>query len=409
MNRSWPTRALGEMCDFQRGLTYAKSDEVEVSGNVVLRATNIDLATNLLSLGELKYISDEVVVPDSKKVKKGSLLICTASGSKSHLGKVAFIDEDYGYAFGGFMGLITTGDELLPKFLYYLMTSEGYRDFIGELSDGANINNLKFDDLKNFRVPVPPLADQRRIIRLLDEALSGLSCARANAERNHQNARALFESHLQSVFTNRGKGWVESILKAITTKIGSGATPRGGEASYKTEGTSLIRSLNVHDFGFRYAKLAFLDESQAAELVNVEVQPGDVLLNITGASVARCCVVPEDVLPARVNQHVSIIRTVASKLDAHFLHYLLISKPYKDQLLQAGEEGGSTRQAITKAQIQEFAVSFPADVQEQKAIAARLDDLREESQRLASIYERKQAALEALKQSLVHQAFAGNL
>ena len=409
MKKGWQTKTIGDVCEFQRGLTYAKGDEVDVSDNVVLRATNIHLATNLLIFDELKYISDKVVVPESKKVKQGSLMICMASGSKSHLGKVAFIDDDYGYAFGGFMGMLTPRNGLLPKYLFHLMTSEDYKDFIGALSDGANINNLTFDKLKVFPVPVPPLAEQQRIVGILDEALAGIATAKANAEKNLQNARALFESHLQSVFIQRGEGWVENKLKSITTKIGSGATPRGGEESYKAEGISLIRSLNVHDLGFKYAKLAFLDDAQADELSNVEVQPRDVLLNITGASVARCAIVPEDVLPARVNQHVSIIRPIADKLDADFLHYLLISKPYKDQLLRTGEEGGSTRQAITKAQIQEFAVEYPATLKEQKTIVAKLDAMLAETQRLTRLYERKLSALDALKKSLLHQAFAGNL
>lgn len=264
-------------------------------------------------------------------------------------------------------------------------------------------------DIQAFPVPVPPLAEQQRIVRILDEAFEAIATARANAERNLQNARALFESHLQSVFTQRGPGWVEKRLESITTKIGSGATPRGGEESYKAEGISLIRSLNVHDLGFKYTKLAFLDDAQAAELSNVEVQPRDVLLNITGASVARCAVVPDDVLPARVNQHVSIIRPIAGELDAHFLHYLLISKPYKDQLLRTGEEGGSTRQAITKAQIQDFSVEYPPTLIEQNTIVAKLDAMLAETQRLARIYEQKLAALDALKKSLLHQAFSGEL
>ena len=154
MKAGWETKALGEVCEFQRGLTYGKSDEVDVSENIVLRATNIDLLTNLLDLSELKYISEKVIVPDGKKVKVGSLMICTASGSKSHLGKVAFIDQDYGYAFGGFMGMVTPGSALHPKFLFHRMTSPDYKDFIASLSDGANINNLKFDDLQRFQVPV---------------------------------------------------------------------------------------------------------------------------------------------------------------------------------------------------------------------------------------------------------------
>ena len=147
MRDGWEIKKLGDLCEFQRGLTYTKTDEVEISDNIVLRATNIVLSTNLLNLSELKYISDRVAVPDSKKVSKNSMMICTASGSKSHLGKVAYIDDDYGYAFGGFMGMITPKSALLPRYLFHLMTSDAYKDFIGKVSDGANINNLKFDDL----------------------------------------------------------------------------------------------------------------------------------------------------------------------------------------------------------------------------------------------------------------------
>jgi type I restriction enzyme S subunit len=405
----WQTKALGDVCDFKRGLTYAKGDEVEISDNIVLRATNIDLNTNLLNLRELKYIDDAIVVPDSKKVKSGSLMICTASGSKSHLGKVAFIDDDYGHAFGGFMGMISPRDELVPRYLFHLMTSGAYKGFIGELSDGANINNLKFDDLRKFPVPYPDCHEQQRIVAILDEAFDGIAAARANAEQNLRNARALFESHLQSVFIQRGEGWASNRLKTITTKIGSGATPRGGEESYKADGVSLIRSLNVHDMGFKYAKLAFLDDAQADDLSNVEIQPQDVLLNITGASVARCCVVPNDVLPARVNQHVSIIRPLADVLAPQFLQYLLISRPYKDKLLKTGGDGGSTRQAITKAQIQDFTVEYPASIDEQMALVAKLDAMLSETRRLESLYQRKLAALDELKKSLLHQAFSGQL
>jgi type I restriction enzyme S subunit len=168
-------------------------------------------------------------------------------------------------------------------------------------------------------------------------------------------------------------GWDRRRLRDVTTKIGSGATPLGGEAAYKAAGISLIRSLNVYDDGFRTKDLAFLDDKQAARLNNVIVEPGDVLLNITGASVARCCVVPNDQLPARVNQHVSIVRPVKHRLLPECLHYMLISRDYKNRLLAVGEDGGSTRQAITKAQIQEFEIELPP-LPEQQRIVAILDE-----------------------------------
>ncbi len=212
MKAGWKIEPLGELCEFQRGLTYTKRDEVAFSDNVVLRATNIDLTTNLLDFAELKYISDSVVVPESKKVKKGSLMICTASGSKNHLGKVAYIDDDYDYAFGGFMGMITPKSELHSKYLFHLMTSKAYKDFIAQLSDGININNLKFDNLREFQVPYPGHQEQKRIVGILDEALEGVATAKANTEKNLQNARDLFENYLQSVFTKHGEDWIESEL-----------------------------------------------------------------------------------------------------------------------------------------------------------------------------------------------------
>lgn len=280
---------------------------------------------------------------------------------------------------------------------------------IDATSTGARMPRANMNAVLGFVFPLPPFPEQKRIVGILDEAFEGIAIAKANAEKNLQNAHAIFESHLQFVFTQRGEGWVENNLKSLTTKIGSGATPRGGEESYKSKGISLIRSLNVHDLGFKYRKLAFLDDVQADELSNVEVQQHDVLLNITGASVARCCIVPMDILPARVNQHVSIIRPIADKLEADFLHYLLISKFYKDQLLQTGAEGGSTRQAITKSQIQDFSIKYPATLREQRSIVADLDAMFAETQRLESIYQQKLAALEELKKSLLHQAFTGEL
>ena len=168
-------------------------------------------------------------------------------------------------------------------------------------------------------------------------------------------------------------GWVKRKLGEVTSKIGSGATPLGGEEAYKTAGIALIRSLNVYDDGFRDERLARIDDVQAAKLSNVIVDAGDVLLNITGASVARCCLAPAHLCPARVNQHVSIIRPIKQKLSSDLLHYLLISKIYKDGLLYAGEEGVSTRQAITKAQLQDFVIEYPESLSEQQRIVGILD------------------------------------
>lgn len=167
-------------------------------------------------------------------------------------------------------------------------------------------------------------------------------------------------------------GWRWYKLKNLTTKIGSGATPKGGEKSYKPCGISLIRSLNVHDCFFKGKNLVFIDDEQANRLKNVVVESGDVLLNITGASIARCCIVPDEVLPARVNQHVTIIRPTEN-VDSKFLNFLLVAPKFKAQLLWQGA-GGATRQALTKKMVEELDISLP-NLPEQKRIVEKVDAL----------------------------------
>ena len=166
------------------------------------------------------------------------------------------------------------------------------------------------------------------------------------------------------------------------TKIGSGATPRGGSEVYLPTGVSLIRSQNVHNDGFFREGLAFIGEKHANELSGVEVQAGDVLLNITGDSVARCCRAPESVLPARVNQHVAIIRPDPERLEPRYLHFYLVSPEKQNQMLSLAG-GGATRNALTKGMIEGFEVPAPT-IDVQRAIAAvlgSLDDKIEQNRR----------------------------
>ncbi len=162
-------------------------------------------------------------------------------------------------------------------------------------------------------------------------------------------------------------------LKDICLKIGSGATPRGGKEAYCDEGISLIRSQNVLDFAFSHDGLAHINEKQAEKLSNVEVKSQDILLNITGDSVARACAVDVRVLPARVNQHVAIIRPNEDEvLSSYILFYLQMMKPY---LLQIAA-GGATRNALTKGMIENLELEVP-DILFQKKIVSILDDIQE--------------------------------
>lgn len=191
--------------------------------------------------------------------------------------------------------------------------------------------------------------------------------------------------------------WRECKLVQITSKIGSGATPTGGGNAYKSEGISLIRSQNVLDFNFSDDGLAFIDELQADELRNVEVIENDILINITGESVTRCCIVPKKYLPARVNQHVSIVRLIPEQADFRFVYYYFHSiKPE----LHSMAEIGCTRRALTKGMLEQLDILLPP-LPEQKAIAGVLSSLDDKIELL----HRQNKTLEAMAEALFRQWF----
>ncbi len=159
--------------------------------------------------------------------------------------------------------------------------------------------------------------------------------------------------------------WEKVKLGDICTKIGSGATPKGGSAVYIEKGTTFIRSQNVYNLYFNYGGLVHINEDDAKKLDGVTIQENDVLLNITGDSVARTCIVPSELIPARVNQHVSIVRPDMNILNPIFLNYYLASPYMQSHMLGLAVGKGASRNAMTKDMIAAFEVPCPSmDIQE---------------------------------------------
>jgi type I restriction enzyme S subunit len=193
--------------------------------------------------------------------------------------------------------------------------------------------------------------------------------------------------------------WLPTPLKAITLKIGSGSTPKGGKEVYQETGMALIRSMNVLDGVFEPDGLARISDTHAKKLSGVSVAKNDVLVNITGASVARCCLVPDDILPARVNQHVAIIRLDPKKADARFIAYSLTSNYHKTRLLNIASTGG-TREALTKEDLELFELPLPSLPEQQRigVLLSAYDDL------IATNVQRQQL-LEVLARQLYQEWF----
>nr|WP_254445532.1 restriction endonuclease subunit S [Ruegeria sp. HKCCA4707] len=384
VREDWKEAALGEVCDIYQPKTISAKQMVPDGPYPVFGANGV--------IGRYTEFNHEE-----------PQLLVTCRGATC--GSVN-MSEPFSWVTGNAMVVRPKVDDLSLRYVEYFF--RGAIDLDGVIT-GAAQPQITRKSLAPVRIGYPPLDEQRRIVAILDEAFEGLARARTHAEANLQNARELFERQLGDCFSETPKHWVLRKLKQVTSKIGSGATPKGGAGAYKTEGISLIRSLNVHDRWFKEEKLAFIDDEQADKLINVIIEERDVLLNITGASIARCCVAPSEFLPARVNQHVSIIRPDHAVLSPKFLALMLTSKPYKDGLLKTGEDNGSTRQALTKALIENLEVAFPPDVAEQEAVALDLEAAELKSKDLAETYRIKIQDLDDLRQSLLQKAFEGEL
>ena len=264
------------------------------------------------------------------------------------------ICKPFSYINGNAMALDDLSDEIDIKYLYYFLLSRGLSDTI----TGSAQPQIVRQSLKNVRVIYPDLNAQKRIVYVLGKADRLLSIRKQQLAKLDELVKARFVEMFGNPIENT-MNWPKKLLRDITTKIGSGATPKGGRESYPNAGVSLIRSMNVYDGQFLYKDLAHLTDEQATQLNGVTVEVEDVLVNITGASVARSCVVPKDVLPARVNQHVAIVRCNRELLNPIFTNKMFINNEFKKTLLSIGESGGATRQAITKKQLEELSVVVP--------------------------------------------------
>ena len=295
----------------------------------------------------------------------------------------------------GTMQYIIPNDTVDISFLAYAMEHMNLSKYF----TGATIPHIYFKDYQKEKLSLPPLDEQRKIAAVLDKVSDLIAKRRQQLDKLDEMVKVRFIELFGDPVTNE-RGWTEAMLRDVTSKIGSGATPRGGKENYQAEGITLIRSMNVHDGRFEYKDLAHITDAQAAQLDNVTVEENDVFINITGASVARSCIVPSEVLPARVNQHVAIIRCVRMQLHPVFANNMFLNDRFKGQLLDIGESGGATRQAITKQQLEMLRVILPPmELQEQFAAFV------EQTDKSKSTTQKSLEKLEILKKALMQEYF----
>jgi type I restriction enzyme, S subunit len=396
MKDGWTTKSLGEVCDFTNGLWKGEKPPFLTVG--VIRNANFT-KEGALDDSDIAFIEVEVKKFEKRRLQIGDIILeKSGGGPKQPVGRVVLFDKQDGdFSFSNFTAALRVRDHgevdfrYLHKFLHWTYLS-GVTEAIQSHSTG--IRNLNGDAYKAIAFNYPPLPEQQRIVALLDDAFAGLATAKANAERNLQNARALFESHLQAVFTQRGPGWVETTLGEVIKIVGGSQPPKSVFSKIKK--LDNIRLIQIRDYKSDN-HIVFIPRDLARRFCNAD----DVMIGRYGPPLFQILRGIEGAY------NVALMKAVpdSAKLSRDFLFYFL-KHPAILQYVIYHSSRAAGQIGVTKETLEPYPIALPS-LPEQMKVVETIQELETLTQRLTHIYERKLAALEELKKTLLHQALSG--
>lgn len=301
-------------------------------------------------------------------------------------------------------------DRVLPRFLMYGLMHGA--DRLNAQARGVAQKGIYLETLRDFGITHPSLANQRRVVDILDEAFGGIATAKTNSEKNIRNARALFHSGFGGITTHEEQRyWLNTTVAAIAEpRKGSIRTgPFGSQllhGEFVDQGIAVLGIDNAVANEFRWGRSRFITAEKYRKLDRYRVYPGDVLITIMGTC-GRCAVVPDDIPLAINTKHLCCITVDKSKCVPEYLHAYFLYHPMAQQFLLRRAKG-SIMSGLNMGIIRELPVLLPP-LKRQREIVVGLDALKHETQRLESIYQQKFGALDALRKSLLHRAYSGEL
>ena len=314
---------------------------------------------------------------------------------RAPVGPVNFATEKS--CIGRGLAAIRSRNGLDRNFLFYFLRSK-QDEICG--TEGAVFASINKNDIQQIQIAAPPLPEQRRIVGILDEAFEGIATVKANTEKNLQNTRALFESFLESVFTRRGEGWIEKSLGEVCeVKDGTHDSPK-----YVDNGIPFVTQKNIREDGLSFEKTKFISQEDHNNFYRrSNASRGDILISMIGANRGMACIVDDERTFSIKN--VGLVKQNPS-INQQFLLYFLKSAQAASFVRSASK--GGAQEFVGLTELRRFPVPLPP-LGSQSTLAGQFQFLREKTRHLASVYEQKLAALEALKKSLLHQAFTGQL
>ena len=397
MKKGWETKELSAVSAINYG--YTESASSEPIGPRFLRIT--DIQDERVDWESVPYCKIESADLPKYRLAGGDIVFARTGATT---GKSFLVDEPPEAVFASYLIRLRLLDKkLLPEFVSLFFQTGGYWQTIKDGSIGSAQGGFNATKLGALSIPVPPLPEQQRIVGILDKAFDGIATAKTNAEKNLQNARALFESHLQSVFTDAWRTCELVTLLDLATDITDGdhmpppKSPIGvpfitiGNINKNTRRINFSETFTVPH--------GYFDGLKA----NKKPRIGDVLYTVTGSF--GIPVLVRDRFNFCFQRHIGLVRPKPETSSA-WLYYLLMSPQVFKQANDVAT--GTAQKTVSLKLLRGFQVP-KLPLTRQQSDVAKLDVLSEESQRLEAIYQRKLAALDELKKSLLHQAFTGNL
>jgi len=392
MRDGWELMRLGDLCHVIGGGTPSKAKAEYYSGEIPW-ATVRDIKSEFLTATEYKITKEAVESSSTNIIPKGNIVIATRVG----LGKVCILGQDTAIN-QDLRGLLPINPKFLSiRFIYRWLQLTS--DLIIAEGTGATVQGVKLPFIKSLKVPLPPLTEQHRIVAILDEAFEGIAAAKDRAERNLKNARELFESYLNDVFSRRGEGWEEMRLGDVLA-TGAGGTPLKSKKEYYEGGDIPWLMSGEVNQGEILTATKFITR-KGYENSSARMFPKNtVLIAMYGATAGAVGILR---IESTTNQAVCGIFP-NDNFVPEFLFYVLLAK--KQELID--QATGNAQPNISQIKVKNTKVPI-IPIAEQINIVATVSELSFDIQRLESIYRQKLAALDELKQSLLHQAFTGEL
>jgi type I restriction enzyme S subunit len=301
---------------------------------------------------------------------------------------------------------------LAPEWLYYYLSRETFRaEGAQRMSGAVGHKRVAKEFIESYSIPVPPGDEQRRIVGILDEAFGGIGTASANAEKNLQNARSLFEAHLQSVFGQRREGWIEEPIGSVCD-IKHGFAFDGADFS---KNVASDKPLVITPGNFTEDGRVLFNERNSKRFsgkppIGYEFEVGDLVVVMTDlSSKMKILGKPAFVDSGNIlhNQRIGRFTFSNDRINKRFLYYFMMSERFLREIKRSAT--GTMVKHTAPKRILSNVISFPSDRREQSAVVARFDAIRAETQRLEALYRQKIVGLDALRKSLLRQAFSGQL